>query len=172
MDFFLWMLEVENLHILHQSNEILHIFVELFIYIMIISTEWLALPRQKKRHAKSTIHQFCILLFGLEQVQLSVSSQVKHIACGNVSSCWLHLTLSVSLVVNHLILSVYCARRVLKMMLNHLQIAWVLILWKPRIFSQLNFNVNLYIEFTKNILWYILRKFCEIWIKVSNWKSC
>ena len=27
------MLEVENLHILHQSNEILHIFVELFIYM-------------------------------------------------------------------------------------------------------------------------------------------
>ena len=32
MDFFIWMLEVENLHILHQSNEILHIFVELLIY--------------------------------------------------------------------------------------------------------------------------------------------
>ena len=31
MDFFLWKLQVENLHILHQSNEILHIFVELFI---------------------------------------------------------------------------------------------------------------------------------------------
>ena len=31
MDFFLWKLPVENLHILHQSNEILHIFVELFI---------------------------------------------------------------------------------------------------------------------------------------------
>ena len=31
MDFFLWMFEVENIHILHQSNEILHIFVELFI---------------------------------------------------------------------------------------------------------------------------------------------
>ena len=30
------MLEVENLHILHQSNEILHIFVELFIYQYII----------------------------------------------------------------------------------------------------------------------------------------
>ena len=33
MDFFLWKLQVENLHILHQSNEILHIFVEPFIYI-------------------------------------------------------------------------------------------------------------------------------------------
>ena len=32
MDFFLWMLEVENLHIFHQSDEILHIFVEPFIY--------------------------------------------------------------------------------------------------------------------------------------------
>ena len=30
-NFFLWKLQVENLHILHQSNEILHIFVELFI---------------------------------------------------------------------------------------------------------------------------------------------
>ena len=29
------MLEVENLHTLHQSNEILHIFVELFIYIIL-----------------------------------------------------------------------------------------------------------------------------------------
>ena len=32
MDFFLWKLQVENLHILHQNNEILHIFVELFIF--------------------------------------------------------------------------------------------------------------------------------------------
>ena len=32
MDFFLWKLQVKNLHILHQSNEILHIFVEPFIY--------------------------------------------------------------------------------------------------------------------------------------------
>ena len=36
MDFFLWKLQVENLHILHQSNEILHIFVEPFIYILVI----------------------------------------------------------------------------------------------------------------------------------------
>ena len=31
VDFLLWMLEVENLHNFHQSNEILHIFVEPFI---------------------------------------------------------------------------------------------------------------------------------------------
>ena len=69
----------------------------------------------KKDMPKVRLTNFAFLLFGL--------SQVKHIACGNVSSCWLHLALSVSLVVNHLILSVYCASRVLKMMLNHLQIA-------------------------------------------------
>ena len=33
MDFFLWKLQVENLHILHQSNEFLHIFVEPFIFL-------------------------------------------------------------------------------------------------------------------------------------------
>ena len=32
MDFFLWMLKVENLHFFHQSDEILHIFMEPFIY--------------------------------------------------------------------------------------------------------------------------------------------
>ena len=31
MDFLLWMLKVENLHIFHQSDEILHIFMEPFI---------------------------------------------------------------------------------------------------------------------------------------------
>ena len=34
-EFLLWKLHVENLHILHQSNKILHIFVEPFILLVV-----------------------------------------------------------------------------------------------------------------------------------------
>ena len=43
------MLEVENIHILHQSNEILHIFVELFISFLV-----------SHHHSKWVVHVFSI----------------------------------------------------------------------------------------------------------------